>query len=394
MADAPAGGLSLLEDRYARLNAIPWWDQARLRAARVLVVGAGALGNEVIKNLALLGIGHLAIADMDTIELSNLTRSALFRARDAGEAKATVAARAARDLCADVDAFALEGNVLASLGLGWFRWADVVVGALDNREARVFVNQACARVGRPWIDGGIEVLNGIVRGFHPPLTACYECTMSATDWRIIDQRRSCSMLARRALAARGVPTTPTSASVIGGIQAQEVVKVLHGMDALLGAGFFYEGATHRSYRVEHPVSPECPWHEAAPEIEALPWCGAATPFGRVAEHARARLGGLDAIDSARELVEALECAACGQRTPCRRPLEALDAAAVACPGCGGERIIHPRHSFAPDTDPAATLGGLGIPAFDILFARHGERVLGLELTADAPPAPGTDHAAR
>src|SRR5207248_5172028 len=126
------------------------------------------------------------------------------------------------------------GNVLADLGLGCFRWAQLVIGALDNREARVFVNSACARVGRPWIDGGIEVLQGIVRGFAPPRTACYECTMSDVDWQVINRRRSCSMLARRAFAHGGTPTTPTTASIIGGMQAQEVVKLLHNLPALLG----------------------------------------------------------------------------------------------------------------------------------------------------------------
>ena len=56
------------EDRYSRLRLIGWWDQQRISAARVLVVGAGALGNEVLKNLALLGIGHIELIDMDHVD--------------------------------------------------------------------------------------------------------------------------------------------------------------------------------------------------------------------------------------------------------------------------------------------------------------------------------------
>ena len=160
--------LRLQEGRFARLEAIEWWDQARLREARVLVIGAGALGNEVIKNLSLLGVGHLHIVDRDRVELSNLSRSVLFRETDEGRPKAECAARAAREIFSGLQVTHTVGNVLADVGLGWFRWAEVVVGALDNREARVFVNAACARVGRPWIDGGIEVLHGIARGFAPP----------------------------------------------------------------------------------------------------------------------------------------------------------------------------------------------------------------------------------
>ena len=213
------------EGRFARFEAIEWWDQALLKNARILVVGAGAIGNEVIKNLALLGVGHIIIADMDKIEMSNLNRSILFRADDEGRPKADCAARSFKDIYPDARATALDGNILADVGLGYFRWAQVVVGALDNREARVFVNKACAQVNRPWIDGGIDVLHGVVRGFRPPDSSCYECTMSQVDWQLLNDRRSCSLLAAKAIMNNGVPTTPTTASVIGAIQAQEVVKL-------------------------------------------------------------------------------------------------------------------------------------------------------------------------
>ena len=236
--------INVTEDRFDRFRRIDWWDQAKMRDARVLVVGAGALGNEVIKNLALLGIGNVAIVDMDHIEESNLCRSVLFRQQDEGRPKAEVAAQAALGIYPAMNVIALVGNLMADVGLGWFRWADVVVGALDNREARVAVNSSCAQTGRAWIDGGIEVLNGIVRGFAPPETACYECTMGQADWDQLNKRRSCSLLARHAFAGGGTPTTPTTASVIGAIQAQEVVKRLHDLAALSGSGFVFEGLGH------------------------------------------------------------------------------------------------------------------------------------------------------
>src|SRR5262245_61243299 len=86
------------DDRFHRFKLIGWWDQNKLSRAKVLVIGAGALGNEIIKNLALLGIGNLLVADKDRIENSNLSRSVLYRESDAGELKATVAARSAKEI--------------------------------------------------------------------------------------------------------------------------------------------------------------------------------------------------------------------------------------------------------------------------------------------------------
>src|SRR5580658_10585598 len=76
------------QDRYSRLRLISWWRQERLRDARVLVVGAGALGNEVVKNLALMGMGTTYLIDLDVVESSNLSRSVLFREADSGQSKA------------------------------------------------------------------------------------------------------------------------------------------------------------------------------------------------------------------------------------------------------------------------------------------------------------------
>lgn len=385
MSASEQQSLILKEGRFARLESIEWWNQSLLACARVLLVGAGALGNEVAKNLSLLGVGNLIIADMDRVELSNLSRSVLFREADEGKPKAECAARAVREIYPSMNVKPIVGNVLAEIGLGYFRWAQVVVGALDNREARVFVNSACARVDRPWIDGGIEALSGIVRGFAPPRTPCYECTMSQTDWDLLNRRRSCSLLARRAAEHRGTPTTPTTASVIAGMQAQEVVKLLHGMDSLVGRGFVFEGAQHNSYPVAYSIDPDCGWHDETGKIEPVAEFNSSTKLSDVWKFAANRLDGLDAIDLAREMVEALECPACGRSETALLPVEKIDPERAVCQLCGSElfpKFFHSITAGSPLLDKS--VGEIGLPAWEIVWGRKGNHSLGVEMAGDSP----------
>jgi len=104
-----------------------------------MVVGAGALGNEVIKNLVLMGVGYIYIVDFDTIEVANLSRSVLFRESDAGRRKAEVAAARAKEINPYVHVQYLHGDITHDVGLGVFRRMDVIIGCLDNREARLAV---------------------------------------------------------------------------------------------------------------------------------------------------------------------------------------------------------------------------------------------------------------
>lgn len=117
----------------------------RLAGARVVVIGEGALGNEILKDLALLGVRNVFVADRDRIENSNLSKSILFRERDCGRPKAVVAAERAAEIYPDIRVQPFAGNVVHDLGQGIYRWADVILGGLDNREARVAINLAAAR---------------------------------------------------------------------------------------------------------------------------------------------------------------------------------------------------------------------------------------------------------
>ena len=102
---------NLKKDRLGTFSFISWWEREKVENARVMVVGAGALGNEVIKNLTLMGIGHIFIVDFDTIELANLSRSVLFRESDSGRKKAEVAAARAKELNPNVHVQYFHGDI-------------------------------------------------------------------------------------------------------------------------------------------------------------------------------------------------------------------------------------------------------------------------------------------
>ena len=181
-------------DRYTRLRQLGW-DMDLLRRSIVLVVGAGALGNEIIKNLALAGLGNLLIIDPDTIETHNLTRSVLFRASNVGEKKSAVAAAAATDIEPGMNARWFHSNVQETLGLGVIREVDVILGAVDNLQTRRDLNASCMRTGTPFIDGGLYFLDGDVRVFTDPFSVCFDCTLTEDEREDGRRRWSCLGLA-------------------------------------------------------------------------------------------------------------------------------------------------------------------------------------------------------
>lgn len=250
-----------IESRYSRFNLISWWEQGVLKKSKVLVIGCGALGNEIIKNLAMLGIGNIFAVDMDKVEKSNLSRSILFRREDEGKFKAEVVCKRAKEINEEIKIKYFNGNVF-ELGLGIFKDMDIIICGLDNREARLFVNQSCWKVNRPWIDGAIETLNGVARMFVPPDGVCYECTMNDTDYKLLNKRKSCLLLGLDDIQQGKIPTTPTISSIIAGIQVQEAVKYLHGkeFESLSGKGFIYNGINNESYTVEYQKNGNCPSH--------------------------------------------------------------------------------------------------------------------------------------
>src|SRR5438874_806357 len=152
-------------------------------------------------------------------------RCAATSTRNNGRRNAQGAAESARDIYPQINAHYFNGDIVHDLGMGAYRWADVVLGGLDNREARLSINRNCYKLNRPWIDGPIEQIQGTARVFVPD-GPCYECTMSDRDWKLLQMRRSCNLLTRAEMEGGKTPTTPTIASIIAAVQCQEAVKIL------------------------------------------------------------------------------------------------------------------------------------------------------------------------
>ncbi len=371
------------DGRFARFELIGWWDQTRLAQARVVVIGAGALGNELLKNLALLGVGNVFVADLDRIEQSNLSRSVLYREADCGRFKAEVAAARAKEIYPGMKTRAFCGNVVYDLGLGIYRWADVILGGLDNREARVAINQGAARAGKVWIDGAIERLDGVARVFDPATGPCYECTMSDIDWKMLEARRSCALLTRDEMQQGKVPTTPTTSSVIAGIQVQEAVKHLHGLETIRGQGFVFDGTWHQSYLVAYTRLEDCPAHDADEAVEVLPWRVADTRVGDFLARVRSDLGDQAIVETNHDLLESLTCPACATTEPWLASLGKVTESQGRCPKCAGHRTPNMYHTL----DAASglldrTLGELGVPAWDVLVGRSGTTQIAYEFAGD------------
>jgi adenylyltransferase/sulfurtransferase len=353
-------------DRYGRLRLIPWWRQDRLAAARILVVGAGALGNEVLKNLALLGAGTIYVIDRDEVEPSNLSRSVLFRAEDGGRPKAEVAARRAREINPDVTIVAMRGDVITDLGLGLFADADVVIGCLDNREARLWVNRQCWKVGTPWVDAGIQEIQGVVKVFVPPDSACYECAMTERDYQLLNLRYSCPLLRRDEILEGKVPTAPTIASMMAALEVQEALKLLHGLPVAAGSALVFNGVTNQFYTTRLPFRDDCLSHETYPEPVAVPLDRDRT-VAELFAFARRSLSGPLTLALDRDLVTALDCPRCGWHAEVLRPRTRVSQAEAVCPNCrepGRPDVI----SAVDEQSPLSVhpLRRIGVPPYDIV----------------------------
>ena len=147
---------------YARQQLIDGWEQDIIDNGVIMIIGVGALGCEIAKDFALMGIGKLILVDLDTIETSNLSRQMLFRPGDEGRAKAEVAAERLLEMnpYLKVDYYFEK---LQKLPMSVYEEADIVVAALDNFNARLDLNKICLRMKKPMVEGATHAFEGHIQ---------------------------------------------------------------------------------------------------------------------------------------------------------------------------------------------------------------------------------------
>ncbi|KAI0339312.1 hypothetical protein BDW22DRAFT_1409173 [Trametopsis cervina] len=154
---------------------------ARLPEVKVLLVGAGGIGCELLKNIVLTGFGRITLLDLDTIDLSNLNRQFLFRKKDVKQSKALVAAKTAAAFNPNVHITPIHGNIKEpQFDVAWFQSFDLVLNALDNLDARRHVNKMCMAADVPLVESGTAGYLGQVQPILKNRSECFDCIPKPT----------------------------------------------------------------------------------------------------------------------------------------------------------------------------------------------------------------------
>lgn len=250
------------DDKFERSKRIKQLDLNRIHNANVLLIGAGALGNEVGKNLVLSGYRNITVVDMDHIVKSNLNRCVYFSEDDAEKKRKKAEVLAKKLNMNDNNVNAKYQIVkIQDLPEKFIASFDIVFGCVDNIAARLHINAHCYAHNIPYIDGGTDGLIGRVRVVIPPSTSCIECGMNDTHAKILEKRFSCTG-SETTFYEEKLAGEITTTSVIAAIQVREALKICSGIDSgLKNRIFYYDGLRCISEMLEIPINPECQHHK-------------------------------------------------------------------------------------------------------------------------------------
>jgi molybdopterin/thiamine biosynthesis adenylyltransferase len=352
-----------LSERYLRHALVEGLDQEALARTRIAVVGAGAVGNEVVKNLALLGVGAVDLYDFDSVEIHNLTRSIFLRESDVGAPKAGAVAARAAEVDPQVRITPFDGDAWHLLTLAHLAACDALIAAVDNFEARLRLSQLALLAGTDFVNAGIDSRHVVVERFPfaaPALPACYECHLPASAYARIAARYSCGGLRRALHAERKVPTTAITASIAGALAVQAALGI-GATDVATARRVFMDtrsGMATVSRLQRQPQCVGCSAWTVRPRIVA-----GASGWLRAL---RAAVPAVAAVRLSDALVFGYACTRCGAVPEAASYVgaraAALDDRIMACPRCGELAVDVDIRTETTVAELAAAFGPDRVPA--------------------------------
>lgn len=219
-----------MTDKFARISAIGGYERDFINALHLIVVGAGAIGNELVKNLTLFGVRKITLLDFDTIELHNLTRSVFFSEDDVGQQKASTVALKANSLANEHVVDAVDKDFWTGLSFDAIRKADAVICAVDNFEARIKLNQLCNLLKKPFLNTAIDHRHVSIELFpfdKAGCCACFECAIPSSVYSKISERYSCGWIKKLHQEQKTIPTTSVTSSIVASICVSQLLEYLN-----------------------------------------------------------------------------------------------------------------------------------------------------------------------
>jgi molybdopterin/thiamine biosynthesis adenylyltransferase len=385
--------------RYARLEALPTISDAGLAALqgqRVAVLGAGNIGGQLAHHLVLLGAGVILV-DRDIVTEANLGTQG-FVENQIGRPKADARAEWLAPLNPECRIEPMHADI-RRLGLGALRDASLLCSCLDNRPARMRVNEIAVRLGIPWVDGALDgsgtSLFGRVACYDPrqPDAACYLCPYDGRSLQeLIREGTTSAGCAASWWKEHGEPLPTLATSALGGavasLQAIWSLSVLLGRPEEVAGREVYFDLGRRllsSHRLTH--NSRCLFDHVAWPLTPLP--SHTATVAQTFAFADGTLGGESVLQLVgRTIVTKVQCPRCAAERSLYRAVDAIDAAEVLCT-CGSE--MHPAASGLLDRFDRSeatpflerSWAQIGLPPSDVLIARSHEKELSLLLDTTA-----------
>lgn len=231
------------QQRYGRQLIIEGFGeegQEKLKAARVVIAGAGGLGSVISIYLAVAGVGRIRIIDHDTVELSNLNRQILYGDGDIGKKKAQVARGKLQALNPEIAVEAVTETITEGNAFGLLRGFDAIVDAMDNLPTRYVLNKVAVGQKVPLFHGAVRGFEGRATTIIPGITPCLKCIYP------------------RAPQPEVTPVIGVAPAVIGSIEATEVIKYILGIGELLTNRLLvYDGLNMEFMEIKLERHPDC-----------------------------------------------------------------------------------------------------------------------------------------